>query len=424
MGNSLLPSDENGLLINAYNETSIPGVYAIGNANNLEKFSNRAIAEAFTSVNHILGRKRGIDHIFIRHITGIYEYAIYGQNEATLKANNIPYIVKTYNPKVISDENIIKVLKILIHRYTHEVLGLFMVGTNTNDQMNTALMVIEDSNYLDYISRSQIVGNAYLMGKHLSDLIKDLDLRVIKHDLISYYQPKIDLQTGKIIGAESLARFFIDGRYHNPLPFIENFEKRGHIYEMDLKVINNAKELVSELVNEHLIGKDFNIAVNIAPETLGQLIPKTAASQVEKHGITPDHIKFEVTKRNFNEGIDFLTPLHELKKLGFRISMDDFSVGNSSLALLNVFPFDEVKLDMSLLPQDENDIAQINAYQNILGLVRNKTTNITAEGVETAFHAAFLKANNVKNGQGYYFARPLPKDEFIKLLKAQNEKRD
>lgn len=421
VGDTLIPSNNQGILVNEFCETEIPHIYAIGNANHFAKFSNRAIAEAFTAVNHILGRKRVIDdHTYVRSITGLYEYALYGKNEMELIAKNVPYTKEVFYPSPINENYIIKMFKVLIHKYTHEVLGLFMVGTHLNEQMNTALMILDDSNRLDYISRTQVLSSAYLTAKILSDHIKDLDLEVIENHFHSFYQPKFDLKTQKVIGAESLARFYIDERYHNPLPFITNFERRGHIYEMDNKVLQNACQFINDLEYAGLLSDDFVISINIAPYTLSQISPERMLKFVTKYNVSPKHLMLEVPERNFEIGIDFLSPLKALKAMGFKISMDDFSVGHSSFALLNIFPFDEVKLDLGLLPKDENDVNQQVVYQNIINAVKTNDASLVAEGIETSFHHHFLLNNGITKGQGYFLSRPLPKEEFIKLLKKES----
>ncbi len=141
---------------------------------------------------------------------------------------------------------------------------------------------------------------------------------------------------------------------------------------------------------------------------------------VTKYNVSPKHLMLEVTERNFEIGIDFLSPLKALKAMGFKISMDDFSVGHSSFALLNIFPFDEVKLDLGLLPKDENDVNQQVVYQNIINAVKTNDASLVAEGIETSFHHHFLLNNGITKGQGYFLSRPLPKEEFIKLLKKES----
>lgn len=417
VGDEEIPSDDQGIIVNEYCQTKVPGIYAIGDSNFYEKFTNRAIGDAFTAVNHILGRKKRIEQNYVRHITGIYEYATYGKNEARLREEHIPYIAKTFYPSSINDVNVITMYKVLLHQYTHEVLGLFMVGTNLNEQMNTSLMVLDDSNRLDYISRSQVLSIAYLVAKALGDLIKELDLARIETNLTSYFQPKYDLTTNKIVGAESLARFYIDGRFHNPMSFVTNYEKRGHIYEMDLKVLHNACRFLCELKKETPLCEDFVVAVNIAPYTLTEVTPENIYSIVLRYNLKPEQIMLEVTERNFERGVDFIASLASLHDMGFKVSMDDFSVGNSSIALLKVYDFDEIKLDMSLLPVDENDVSNQAIYQNIIRALSVRNAKLIAEGIETPYHLQFLKNLGVKYGQGYLLGKPMAKDDFIKLYK-------
>ncbi len=418
VGDNYLHHNSDGIIVDQFCETEISGIYAIGNANNLPKFSNRALAEAYTTINHIIGREQSIkNQTYVTQITGIMEFAAYGSSEQQLIKQNIPYVKQTFLPVTAAQSENLVLTKVLINKYTHELIGLFMVGKNLSEQMNTSLIVLKDNVNIDLVSRTQILTNSFLVTKALGDFIKDLDVGVIENNLFSYFQPKFDLKTNTIIGAESLARFQIDDRFHNPLPFITNFEKRGHIYEMDLLVLEKACKFLNHLATEGILPNDFVIAVNMSPFTISQVSTDKIKEILNKYNVDPEHLIIEITERSFETDINFIEPLYNLKALGFKISIDDFSVGHSSFALLKTFKFDEIKLDMSLLPKDEADIDQQTIYQNIVNAINLNDVRLVAEGIETAFHLNFLKRLGIHGGQGYYLGRPMDGDTFIALLK-------
>lgn len=159
------------------------------------------------------------------------------------------------------------------------------------------------------------------------------------------------------------------------------------------------------------------IAVNFAPFTLSQVTIMKLLNLLHEYKVDAKHIMLEVTDRNFEGGFSFLTPLKALQDAGFRISMDDFSVGHSSFALLALFNFDEIKRDLALLPKDEKDFEGQVIYENIVKAVAHKDAKLVAKGIEIPFHLDFLTKLGVHTGQGYHLSRPLSRKDFINLLK-------
>lgn len=415
-----IAQNEKGIIVNEYLQTCIPNIYAIGNSNEFDPKSTIALAEGIVAVNHMLGQKKPIDFSkFVHTIIGEYQYGMFGKTEEKLITENTPYIKQHIIEKSEDvDKRKLHFLKILIHKHTLEVLGVHLIGDNVVQQINIILDLLEENNPFKLDNRFHFTDDAYLAGNIANKALAAMNLKIINEDFASYYQAKIDLKTGKYIGAESLGRFKVDGKFTNPLPFITAFEKNGFIADLDLKSLENACLLLHDLEKAGIKTDDFTVSVNVSPYTLTKIIIKRFEEIMAKYNVSPAKIMLEITERAAGEDIHFIKELGILHEAGFKISMDDFSAGHSSLTLLNTFSFDEVKIDMGVLPKDENDLDGQNVYKGLVAALRNSNATIVAEGVEEKFHHEFLVSLGVKEGQGYYFARPESKEDFINSLKA------
>lgn len=413
-----IEQNEKGIIVNEYLQSSIPNIYAIGNSNEFEAKSTIALTEGIVAVNHMMGQKKPIDFSkFVHTIIGEYQYGMFGKTEEKLIAENVPYLKQQIIEKDGgTDDRKLYFLKILIHKHTLEVLGVHLIGDNAVQQINIVLDLLEDNDPFKLDNRYHFTDDAYLAGNIANKALAAMNLKIINEDFASYYQAKVDLNTGKYIGAESLGRFKVDGKFTNPLPFITAFEKNGYIADLDLKSLENACLLLHDLENAGINTTDFTVSVNVSPYTLRKIAINRFSEIMEQYNISPAKIMLEITERAAGEDIHFIKELGILHEAGFKISMDDFSAGHSSLTLLHTFPFDEVKIDMSVLPKDANDFEGQNVYKNLVSVLRSSNATIVAEGVEEKFHHEFLVSLSIKEGQGYHFARPESKEDFINSL--------
>lgn len=411
-----LDYDKQGIVVNEFMQTSIKNIYAIGDANYNTKFSSVASSEALVAVDHIKGFRTPYKNRFFYRILGSWEYAYKGKGEQQLKEEKISYKKLILNKKDLPEHHDkIKFVKVLINSTTREILGIFVIAKEANTLMNSLLLLLDETIEDKINSRLPLFTNTYYIAKTINEKLKEMDINIINTYYQPFYQIKIN-KDKKIIGAESLARFKQSETFLFPLPFIQNFEKNGLIVTFDLEAIIHAANLINELKELNLFNQDFVVSVNLSSLTIDTVNYEMILNILDDHNINYNEILFEITERSTTEDKTFKQKLTKFRSLGLNLSIDDFSVGNSSLHLYYDTDFSEVKLDMALLPESKDDVLKIAIYKNLVNLMKRKDNLITSEGIETQFHFNFAKDLGVNAFQGYFIAKPIPKDELIKLL--------
>ncbi|MFZ3017404.1 MAG: EAL domain-containing protein [Gallionella sp.] len=250
-------------------------------------------------------------------------------------------------------------------------------------------------------------------------LENELRRALLQNELTLHYQPKADLRSGRIVGAEALSRWQLaDGNWISPAQFIPIAEKSGLILDLGNWVIEQSCKQVRMWLNSGL--QDICIAINISARQFrsGNLDAQLSEA-LERHGIAAHHLEIELTESMLMQEPDrAIETMHKLKQLGVKISLDDFGTGYSSLGYLSRFPIDTLKIDQSFVRgvttvPDDAEIASA-----IIGLAHRMKLRVVAEGVETADQLAFLRSNDCDELQGYYFSKPIPADDFAALLRS------
>lgn len=233
-----------------------------------------------------------------------------------------------------------------------------------------------------------------------------------------FFQPKVDSFTGEIIGAEALVRLLDkNNRLVPPGKFIPLAEENGLIVEIDKFVYNKTFELMSEWIKA---GKQVPlISVNLSRlHLLDDNLPETMKGMSDKYGLKPEQIELEITESVFFEDTERLVKMiKRIKDLGYVISMDDFGAGFSTLSLMKTLPIDIIKLDGSFFLRNELDGKNKAVISAIMQLAKNLQFDTVSEGVETKEQLDFIKEQGGRGVQGYYFYKPMPSEEFEKLLK-------
>jgi diguanylate cyclase (GGDEF)-like protein len=246
----------------------------------------------------------------------------------------------------------------------------------------------------------------------------EIELRdAIQNDLLRpYYQPLIDLATGRITGFEALVRWPHPERgMISPGDFIPVAEETGLINAVGGLMLRRA------CMDAALWPDDVRVAVNLSPLQfrVGNLL-SLVMETLKQTGLAATRLELEITETLVLEkSSHVLATLHALRSLGVRISMDDFGTGYSSLSYLRSFPFDKIKIDQSFVRDlGSNRDAQA-IVRSIISLGKGLGVTITAEGVETEAELSCLRNEGCHEGQGFLFSRARPNAEIVSLLKAQ-----
>ncbi|MGZ5620645.1 MAG: EAL domain-containing protein [Methylobacter sp.] len=241
-----------------------------------------------------------------------------------------------------------------------------------------------------------------------------------QEELRVFYQPQVDIESGRIVGAEALVRWQnpTEGLIP-PLRFIPIAEETGLILEIGAWVLRETCRQGKQWLDQGL--PPLTLAVNVSPQQFRRGdISTLVATTLNETGFPAECLELEMTESGLMENHnDVMALLNKLRSQGIRLAIDDFGTGFSSLAYLKHFPLDVLKIDKSFIDdiphlQDDMEIAAtIIAMGHILGF------KVLAEGVETPEQLAFLKKKKCNLYQGYILSPPVPAEAFIELLQAQ-----
>ncbi len=270
-------------------------------------------------------------------------------------------------------------------------------------------------------------GNSYqiftsAMDKEVArrlSLEANLRRAIEQEELRVFYQPKVDLQSGRIVSMEALVRWQSEDGIVSPAEFIPLAEKTGLIIPLGKWVLRAAALQTKKWRDE---GYDLRVAVNLSPrqfqeENLLEMIDEI----LEETGLTPQGLELEITEgvvmANEENAIDLMSKMADK---GLFLAMDDFGTGYSSLYYLKQFPINTLKIDKSFvdnIPSDDENVAITSA---IISMAKSLGLEVVAEGVETGKQLDFLREQGCDEMQGYYFSPPVPTGDFSLML-AENK---
>lgn len=248
----------------------------------------------------------------------------------------------------------------------------------------------------------------------------DMELALRNAEFEVYIQPKYDVFTECMVGAEALVRWKHPQKgLISPDKFIPIFEENGFITDMDIYVWDKTCEMISQCMLSGILC--VPVSVNVSRKDIyREDLLEVLLGLLKKYHIKQRYLHLEITESAYIENPEQLIKVaKELKNAGFVIEMDDFGSGYSSLNMLAKLPVDILKLDMKIIQSyGENSNAR-SIVNFIMGLAKWMNLYVVAEGVETKEQLEMLKRMDCNFAQGYYFAKPMPMDEFAMLLKTQ-----
>ena len=295
-------------------------------------------------------------------------------------------------------------------------------------EKDTVQNLIGKTSYAKHIIQDNLLQNYSVYDSSMEErLIKDkkieryIPIAFSHKEFYVVYQPKVDLTNGKVIGAEALVRWESpELGLCMPDEFITLFERNGYIKRLDFYVYQQVFEFLNERIKE---GKPtVPISVNMSRFHLGdEGFVKKFCDLFDQYEIPPELIEVEIIERSVGVGderlVEVTKQLHEKK---FRVAIDDFGSGESSLNIISEIPADVLKLDQKFMRVDQNGKIpskdEFKIVAKIVEMAKSLGKETICEGVETEQQIAFLRSVDVNYVQGYYYSRPLKVEDFVQYL--------
>ncbi|MDB5959273.1 MAG: hypothetical protein JWP59_567 [Massilia sp.] len=242
-------------------------------------------------------------------------------------------------------------------------------------------------------------------------LLTELRNAIERNEFRLHVQPKMKLDTGEVVGIESLVRWVHPERGNVfPDEFIPFAEQTGFIRVLTRWVLEQSAALCRDLAAQ---GIDLKVSVNLSTrDLLDQDLPNKFSEILKRHQVSPASFCLEITESAImDDPVRAQQTLERLHAMGVDLSIDDFGTGYSSLAYLKRLPVDELKIDKSFVLNMENDIGDTKIVRSTIDLGHNMGLRVVAEGIESEAVWRLLAALGCDQGQGYFMSRPIPGDK-------------
>ena len=254
-------------------------------------------------------------------------------------------------------------------------------------------------------------------GQLMAEVAGHLNAAIETGEIQVWYQPQVNYETGKIIGAEALSRWNHPKRgFISPADFIPALEEAGLVYDLDCFVW---EQVCKDLKNWKEQGRHQSVSVNLSRADImkNQNVPELFRDLIQKYGLTPDQLRIEITETAYVENPELLISMtQKFREYGFQVEMDDFGSGYSSLNMLKEVQVDRIKLDLHFLTETGDVEKGRIIVGHMIQMALSLGMDLIAEGVEKEEQAEFLKSLGCVEMQGFYFHKPMPAEEFDKIM--------
>ena len=270
-----------------------------------------------------------------------------------------------------------------------------------------------------YFFYSETIRNMAIRTKDIENKMHDA---LTSGEFTVYFQPKYNLNTGKMEGAEALIRWIKDGTMLSPAEFLPVFEQNGFIVNIDLYVLEEVCRLQRTWLDAGI--KSVPVSVNQSkPLVYGEDYVENLYDTIKQYRLPPYYIELELLENLIHENIIKLSKItDEMRELGFLICIDDFGSGYSSLNLLKDIRADVLKIDKEFLNNAESNQRAEIILSNVIRLAEELAMEVVVEGVETEKQVEMLIKLGCSTAQGYLYAKPMPAKDFEKLLRKETKK--
>ncbi|MCR4665966.1 MAG: EAL domain-containing protein [Desulfovibrio sp.] len=289
-----------------------------------------------------------------------------------------------------------------------------------------------EENVRDAYDKASLAGNQIKKDIHATlklydeelnqSLIKNesMKLRIQKaienRELLPFFQPKVDINSGKLVGAEALARWRTpEGELISPADFIPICESSGLVVEVDMLIYEKVLYFIKEYGGSN--ANPVPISINFSRRHLeNPHFVKNLLLKLDEFHISANLVELELTESLFYDNQkDIITLVNNLSNVGLKVSMDDFGTGYSSLSMLKDVHVDVLKIDQSFLQQSDQLNKRDIIFTSIVEMAKKLNIDIVVEGVETEENVALMRNCHCDVAQGFYFSRPLAPEIFRKI---------
>ena len=299
--------------------------------------------------------------------------------------------------------------------------GLFEPGADFNPMDPGDLMgklmstfIFAQSGGKDHIVKYD---DSLMKGKEKEMRVQQAFLDALNnHEFVPFYQPKVDVTTGRIVGGEALCRWFRDGKMIPPIDFIPALERTNDICKLDMYMLEHVCQNQRAWLDGGEDRKLVPMSINFSRKHIMNLdFPDAVERIMDKYRIPHYAIEVELTETisdvEFSDIRRVVTSFHEK---GINTSIDDFGMGFSSLNILKGIPWTTVKIDKSFLPEEGDDMNSEKCimFRGVISMSKALGYECIAEGVETEYQVNIMRKYGCNIAQGYYYDKPLPKEEF------------
>ena len=235
-------------------------------------------------------------------------------------------------------------------------------------------------------------------------------------EFMFYLQPQVDEKDGKIVGAEALSRWMHKGQLVSPAQYIPVLEKSGYIFAMDCYIWESVCRWLKSLKDRGI--RPLPVSVNVSRvDFYFEDIAEHIIDLTRKYEIEPSLLGIEITESAFTDNTDIIVEaVRKLHEAGFKVLMDDFGSGSSSLSMLHTVHLDVLKTDIRFMSSDLSNSRSYSIVGSVVSMAHMIGMIVVTEGVETEQQRQNLVAMGGNFAQGYYFYRPIPVEEFEQLL--------
>ena len=380
----------------------------------------------FKLYNDIFGRRAG-DRL-LEEIAGTLEVEAAAQRGLAGYLGGDNFILMLPVEHCEKEENISYVESLFAHLEYAEgftpAMGIYLSQDRQESVItmyDRALMSLQEikGSYMDHYHFYD--ANLYQHQREDKMLLMDIREGLPQGEFLVYFQPQVQERTGKVVRAEALVRWQKGEELIPPARFIPLLEKTGYVFAVDCFVWEEVARWIRHCLDQGITPVPISVNVSRVDFYFTD-IAEYFISLVKRYDIAPYYLGVEITESAFTDNMDLiLSSVQKLHEAGFRLLMDDFGSGSSSLSMLHTMNLDVLKTDVRFMSRKKSDTKAVSIVESVITMAHLIGMLVVTEGVETEEQKNNLIAMGDNYAQGFYFYHPMPKAEFEHLLLDRNK---